>query len=79
MRQIALLLIPAAFATAVLAEPLTRLVYERGEFGAASTDDVAEALFWFSFSLPVRGREPAAHAHVLLAPAPVVPDRAGRA
>ena len=55
IRQIALLLIPAAFATAVLAEPLTRLVYERGEFGAASTDDVAEALFWFSFSLPFSG------------------------
>ena len=54
-RQIALLLIPAAFATAVLAEPLTRLVYERGEFGAGSTDDVAEALFWFSFSLPFSG------------------------
>jgi putative peptidoglycan lipid II flippase len=55
VRQIALLLIPAAFATAVLAEPLTRLVYERGEFGATSTDDVAEALFWFSFSLPFSG------------------------
>ena len=55
MRQIALLLIPAAFATAVLAEPLTRLVYERGEFGAASTDEVSEALFWFSFSLAFSG------------------------
>jgi len=55
VRQIALLLIPAAFATAVLAEPLTRLVYERGEFGAGSTDAVAEALFWFSFSLPFSG------------------------
>ena len=55
VRQIALLLIPAAFATAVLAEPLTRLVYERGEFGAASTDEVSEALFWFSFSLAFSG------------------------
>ena len=55
VRQIALLLIPAAFFTAVLAEPLTRLVYERGEFGAQSTDEVAEALFWFSFSLPFSG------------------------
>jgi putative peptidoglycan lipid II flippase len=55
VRQIALLLIPAAFATAVLAEPLTRLVYQRGEFGAQSTEDVAEALFWFSFSLPFSG------------------------
>ena len=55
VRQIALLLIPAAVFTAVLAEPLTRLVYQRGEFGAASTDEVSEALFWFSFSLPFSG------------------------
>jgi putative peptidoglycan lipid II flippase len=55
VRQIALLLIPAAVGTAVLAEPLTRLVYQRGEFGTASTDAVSEALFWFSFSLPFAG------------------------
>jgi putative peptidoglycan lipid II flippase len=55
VRQIALLLIPAAVFTAVLAEPLTRLVYQRGEFGPSSTDEVSEALFWFSFSLPFSG------------------------
>jgi putative peptidoglycan lipid II flippase len=55
VRQIALLLIPCAAATAVLAEPLTRLVYERGDFGPRDTDAVAEALFWFSFSLPFAG------------------------
>jgi putative peptidoglycan lipid II flippase len=55
MRQIFLLLIPAAACTLVLAEPITRLVYERGEFGPDSTDLVAEALFWFSFSLPFAG------------------------
>jgi len=54
-RQIALLLIPATVATLVLAEPMTRLVYERGEFDADSTDMVSEALFWFSFSLPFAG------------------------
>jgi putative peptidoglycan lipid II flippase len=54
-RQIFLLLIPAAAATIALAEPITRLVYERGEFDARSTDQVAEALFWFSFSLPFSG------------------------
>ncbi|HEV2059986.1 MAG TPA: murein biosynthesis integral membrane protein MurJ [Solirubrobacteraceae bacterium] len=54
-RQIFLLLIPAAACTLVLAEPITRLVYERGEFGADSTDIVAEALFWFSFSMPFAG------------------------
>ncbi len=55
VRQIALLLIPAAVGTAVLAEPLTRLVYQRGNFTAASTSAVSEALFWFSFSLPFSG------------------------
>ncbi len=54
-RQIFLTLIPAAVCTLVLAEPITRLVYERGEFGPDSTDLVAEALFWFSFSLPFAG------------------------
>ncbi|MDP2711638.1 MAG: murein biosynthesis integral membrane protein MurJ [Solirubrobacteraceae bacterium] len=54
-RQIFLLLIPAAACTLVLAEPITRLVYERGEFGPDSTEIVAEALFWFSFSLPFAG------------------------
>jgi putative peptidoglycan lipid II flippase len=55
MRQILLMLIPAAAAILVLAEPMTRLVYERGEFGPAQTDVVAEALFWFAFSLPLNG------------------------
>ncbi len=54
-RQIFLLLIPAAACTLVLAEPITRLVYERGEFGPDSTRIVSEALFWFSFSLPFAG------------------------
>ena len=54
-RQIFLLLIPAAACTLVLATPITRLVYERGEFDAESTKLVAEALFWFSFSLPFAG------------------------
>ncbi len=55
MRQILLLLVPAAAAVLVLAEPMTRLVYQRGEFDAAQTDLVAEALFWFAFSLPFNG------------------------
>jgi putative peptidoglycan lipid II flippase len=55
VRQILLLLVPAAAFTLVLAEPITRLVYEHGEFGPADTDRVAEALFWFSFSLPFSG------------------------
>jgi putative peptidoglycan lipid II flippase len=54
-RQIALLLIPAAVFTAVLATPITRLVYQRGTFDAHSTELVSTALFWFSFSLPFAG------------------------
>jgi putative peptidoglycan lipid II flippase len=54
-RQIFLMLIPAAAFTLVLAEPITRLVYEHGDFGPADTDRVASALFWFSFSLPFSG------------------------
>jgi putative peptidoglycan lipid II flippase len=55
MRQIFLLLIPAAAATLALSEPITRLIYEHGAFGQSSTDLVASALFWFSFSLPFSG------------------------
>lgn len=55
VRQIYLLLIPAAVFTAVLAVPITRLVYQRGTFDAHSTDLVSTALFWFSFSLPFAG------------------------
>jgi putative peptidoglycan lipid II flippase len=35
--------------------PMTRLVYQRGEFDAAQTHLVAQALFWFAFSLPFNG------------------------
>ncbi len=55
MRQINLLLIPAAALTMVLATPITRLVYQRGEFSTHSTHLVSIALFWFAFSLPFGG------------------------
>jgi putative peptidoglycan lipid II flippase len=55
IRQITLLLLPSAVFTAVLAEPITRLVYQRGSFDAGSTDQVSLALFWFAFSLPFAG------------------------
>jgi putative peptidoglycan lipid II flippase len=55
IRQIALLLLPAAAATLVLATPIVRLVYQRGEFNAESTRLTAQALFWFAFSLPFNG------------------------
>jgi putative peptidoglycan lipid II flippase len=55
MRQILLLLVPAMAAILVLAEPMTRVIYERGDFTPYSTDLVSEALFWFAFSLPFNG------------------------
>ena len=54
-RQINLLLIPSAALMAVLATPITRLVYQHGTFHAGSTHLVSVALFWFSFSLPFAG------------------------
>jgi putative peptidoglycan lipid II flippase len=54
-RQMLLLLVPAAALMLVLSEPITRVVYQRGEFDAAQTDIVAEALFFFSLSLPFAG------------------------
>jgi len=55
MRMILLVLMPAAAAIFVLSEPMIELVYQRGDFSASDTDLVAEALFWFAFSLPFNG------------------------
>ncbi len=55
IRQINLLLIPSAALLAVLAVPITRLVYQHGSFHTFSTHLVAKALFWFAFSLPFAG------------------------
>jgi putative peptidoglycan lipid II flippase len=55
VRQICLLLIPSAVLMAVLAEPITRLVYERGVFDAEATDLTSTAMLWWSISLPFQG------------------------
>src|SRR3954449_9098951 len=55
VRQICLLLIPSAVAMAVLAEPITRLVYQRGAFGPHATDLTSTAMVWWSISLPFQG------------------------
>ncbi len=55
MRQIAFLLIPAAVGSAVLAEPIVRVVYERGEFTAADVTVVASCLAAFSLGLVFNG------------------------
>jgi putative peptidoglycan lipid II flippase len=55
LRQIAFLLIPAGVISAVLAEPITRLVYQRGHFEPAQTPVVAAALAAFSAGLFFNG------------------------
>jgi putative peptidoglycan lipid II flippase len=55
LRQIGFLLIPASAACAVLAEPMVRLLYERGEFTPAQTTLVAECLVAFSLGLAFNG------------------------
>ena len=55
VRQINLLMIPSAGLIAVLAVPITRLVYEHHAFGATSRHYVATALLWFALSLPFAG------------------------
>jgi putative peptidoglycan lipid II flippase len=55
MRQINLLLIPAAAFMVVLSTPIVRLLFQRGNFTPHSTHLVSVALFWFSFSLPFGG------------------------
>ena len=55
MRQINLLMIPAAAFMLVLPTPIVRLVFERGAFNAQSTHLVSIALFWFALSLPFGG------------------------
>ena len=55
VRQIAFLLVPAAFLSIVLAQPIVRLVYQRGEFTAEDTTIVAQCLQAFSIGLVFNG------------------------
>ncbi|KKM16805.1 hypothetical protein LCGC14_1682160, partial [marine sediment metagenome] len=55
VRQLLFLLTPAAAMLLVLSEPITQVLYQRGEFDAAQTDLVSEALFYFAFALPFAG------------------------
>jgi putative peptidoglycan lipid II flippase len=55
LRQIAFLLVPAGFLSIVLAEPIVRLVYQRGEFTADDTVIVAQCLQAFSVGLVFNG------------------------
>jgi putative peptidoglycan lipid II flippase len=55
LRQIAFLLLPAAVVGAVLAQPIVRLLYQRGAFTADNTVVVAECLAAFSLGLMFNG------------------------
>ena len=55
LRQIAFLLVPASIVSAVLAEPLTRIIYERGAFTPDQTPVVASCLAAFSAGLTFNG------------------------
>ncbi|HSP71290.1 MAG TPA: murein biosynthesis integral membrane protein MurJ [Gaiellaceae bacterium] len=55
LRQIAFLLIPASALSAVLAEPIVRLLYQRGDFRPAQTPVVAAALAAFAAGLTFNG------------------------
>jgi putative peptidoglycan lipid II flippase len=55
LRQIAFLLVPAGLISIVLAEPIVRLVYQRGEFTAEDTVIVAQCLQAFSIGLVFNG------------------------
>ncbi|CAN5179119.1 murein biosynthesis integral membrane protein MurJ [soil metagenome] len=55
LRQIAFLLVPACLVSIALADPIVRLVYERGEFTASDTTIVADCLQAFSIGLVFNG------------------------
>ena len=55
IRQIAFLLIPASILSAVLADPIVRVVYQRGDFTPAQTPATAAALAAFSLGLSFNG------------------------
>jgi putative peptidoglycan lipid II flippase len=55
LRQIAFLLVPAAVVSAVLAEPIVRILFQRGQFHPPQTPVVAGALAAFSAGLVFNG------------------------
>jgi putative peptidoglycan lipid II flippase len=52
LRLVLVLNIPAAVGLAVLSEPITRLLFQRGAFGAADTAQMTPVLAVYAFGLP---------------------------
>ncbi len=74
VRQIAFLLVPAAVVSAVLAEPIIRLLYQRGHWTPAQTPVVAGALAAFSAGLVFNGFDADAEPCVLQPAVELDPD-----
>jgi putative peptidoglycan lipid II flippase len=55
LRQIFFMLLPASAFLLVLAEPVVRLAFQRGEFNAASTALTSDALVFFAIGLAFNG------------------------
>ena len=55
VRLMTVFMLPSALVLAVLAEPVTRFLYERGEFSAGDTALVADALAVWALTLPFQG------------------------
>ncbi len=55
VRLIAMMLIPSAVLMIVLAEPITRLIYQRGVFNGHATHLVTTAMVFWALSLPAQG------------------------
>ncbi len=55
LRQIAFMLVPASVFSAILATPITRIIYERGAWGPEETAVTAGALAAFSLGLTFNG------------------------
>jgi putative peptidoglycan lipid II flippase len=55
LRQIFFMLLPASAFLLVLAEPVVRLAFQRGEFNAESTSLTSEALVFFAIGLAFNG------------------------
>ena len=70
------MLLPASAFLLVLSEPVVRLIYQRGEFDAASTALTSDALLFFAIGLAFNGASLLVIARLLLAPAPVAPTPA---
>ncbi len=51
VRSLLFVMVPAATGLIVLSEPIVRIIFEHGQFGAYSTSITSSALFYYSFGL----------------------------